>query len=109
MRYVNVNVPLSINTTFFDYSIWQPSAGGCDLLYEFGDLRYQLLVWRAIYYYVRAYAKILVIRKFCNFSYLLFTISLYKLSYLRAAIEISMERAWPTMGCCPKCRQFMEY
>ena len=53
----------------------QINAGGCDLLYEFGDLRYQLLVWRAIYYYVRTYAKILVTRKFCDFSYLLFTIS----------------------------------
>ena len=53
----------------------QINAGGCDLLYEFGDLRYQLLVWRAIYYYVRTYAKILVIRKFCDFSYLLFTVS----------------------------------
>ena len=53
----------------------QINAGGCDLLYEFGDLPYQLLVWRAIYYYVRTYAKILVIRKFGDFSYLLFTIS----------------------------------
>ena len=42
----------------------QINAGGCDLLYEFGDLRYQLLVWRGIYYYVRTDAKILVIRKF---------------------------------------------
>jgi len=31
-------------------------------------LRYQLLVWRAIYYYACRYAKILVIRKFCDFS-----------------------------------------
>ena len=35
----------------------QINAGGCDLLYEFGDLRYQLLVWLAIYYYVRTYVR----------------------------------------------------
>ena len=38
--------------------------------------KYLLLVWRAIHYYVRTYAKISVTRKFCDFSYVLFAISL---------------------------------
>ena len=31
------------------------------------------------------------------------------LTYVQPSRYISMERPWPTMGCCPKCRQFIEY
>jgi len=34
---------------------------------------------------VRKYAKISVVRKFCDFSYVLFTIDSYEFSYVRAA------------------------
>ena len=40
---------------------------------------------RAIHYYVRTYAKISGVRKFCDFSYVLFTIDSYEFSYVRAA------------------------
>ena len=41
--------------------------------------------WRAIHYYVRTCAKISGVRKFCDFSYVLFTIDSYEFSYVRAA------------------------
>ena len=43
---------MSINTTFFDFSRWRLSA-----IKIFKSSKYQLLVWRAIHYYVRTYAK----------------------------------------------------
>jgi len=49
---------MSINTTF---SIFQD--GGRPPSKIFKSSKYQLLVWRAIHYYVRTYAKISVIRK----------------------------------------------
>ena len=66
-----------INTTFL---IFQD--GGCPPSKIFKCSKYQLLIWRTIHYYVHTYAKISVIRKFCDFSYVLFAISLQKLSYL---------------------------
>ena len=54
---------MSINTTF---SIFQD--GGRPPFKIFKCSKYQLLVWRAIHYYVRTYAKISVIRTFCDFS-----------------------------------------
>ena len=62
---------MSINTTF---SIFQD--GGRPPSKIFKCSKYQLLVWRAIHYYVRTYANIFVTRKFCDFSYVLFAISL---------------------------------
>ena len=73
---------MSINTTF---SIFQD--GGRPPSKIFKCSKYQRLVWRAIHYYVRTYAKFSVIHKFCDFSYVLFAIRLYKLSQVRAPYD----------------------
>ena len=61
---------MSINTTF---SIFQDGRRPPSKILKCS--KYHLLVWRAIHYYVRTYAKISVIRMFCDFSYVLFTTS----------------------------------
>ena len=53
---------MSSNTTL---SIFQDGSRPPSKIFK--SLKYQLLVWRAIHYYVRTYAKISVIRKFSDF------------------------------------------
>ena len=62
---------MSINTTFFRFF----KMAAVRHLRFLKSSKYQLLVWRPVHYYVRTYAKIFVIRKFCDLSCVLFTIS----------------------------------
>jgi len=72
---------MSINTTLLIFH-----DGGRPPSKIFKSLKYQLLVWRAIHYYVRTYAK-----NFCHTQVLRFFRTCYslsvrkKLSYVRAA------------------------
>ena len=79
---------MSITRTFFDFQ-----DGGHPPSKIFKCSKYQLLVWRAIHYYVRTYAKISVTRKFCDFSYvLLLSVCKNCLTYVQPSHDLFTER-----------------